>query len=138
MQPRKLGTEDLTVSEIALGALEYVRSACDVSLTHLGIDTLGLYHRHRVDPNTPIEETAGVMAELVKARKVRYLGLSEAGGQAIVPIPGTKRRSYLEENVAAVEVKLTQEELTTLDAIAPKDVAQGDRYSCELMSAISL
>ncbi len=235
----------------ANGRPEYVRASCDASLKRLGIDTIDLYYQHRVDPETPIEETIGAMAELVKAGKVRYLGMSEAGpktirrahavhpitalqseyslwtrdheedevlptvrelgigfvaysplgrgfltgqirkpgdltvddwrhtsprfqgenfqknldlvakmeelaekrkvktsqlalawvlaqGDNIVPIPGTKRRSYLEENVAAAEIKLTQEELAALDAIAPKDVAKGERYSPEMMGMLSL
>lgn len=232
------------------GKPEYVRGACDASLKRLGIDTIDLYYQHRVDLNTPIEETVGAMAELVQAGKVRYLGLSEAGaktirrahavhpisalqteyslwsrdaedeilpttrelgigfvaysplgrgfltgqirkpsdlaaddwrhtsprfqgenfqknldlvtkieelaekrkvkasqlalawvlaqGEDIVPIPGTKRRSYLEENVAAEGIKLTPEELFALNAIAPRDVAQGERYSPEMMSVLNL
>ncbi len=60
------------------GRPEYVKSACDASLKRLGIDCIDLYYQHRVDPNVPIEETVGAMAELVRAGKVRYLGLSEA------------------------------------------------------------
>lgn len=233
------------------GTPEYVRASCDASLKRLGIDTIDLYYQHRVDPKTPIEETVGAMAELVKAGKVRYLGLSEAGagtirrahathpisalqseyslwsrdheeddviptvrelgigfvaysplgrgfltgqirntsnlaaddwrqnaprfqgenfrknldlvtkieelaerrgakasqlalawvmeqGSNIVPIPGTKRRIYLEENVAAVEIKLSNEELAALDAIAPKGAAQGERYTPEMMSMVGL
>jgi aryl-alcohol dehydrogenase-like predicted oxidoreductase len=233
------------------GKPEYVRASCDASLKRLGIETIDLYYQHRVDPQTPIEETIGAMAELVKAGKVRYLGMSEAGAKTIrrahavhpisalqseyslwtrdheedeiiptvrefgigfvaysplgrgfltgqirkpsdlsaddwrhtsprfqgenfqknldlvakieelaekrkvkasqlalawvlaqgddtVPIPGTKRRSYLEENVAAVEIKLTQEELATLDAIAPKGAASGERYTPEMMGMLSL
>lgn len=231
------------------GRPEYVRTACDASLKRLGIDTIDLYYQHRVDPKTPIEETVGAMAELVKAGKVRYLGLSEAGIQTIrkahavhpisalqteyslwsrdpedeilptvrelgigfvaysplgrgfltgqirkptdlaaddwrhssprfqgenfqlnldlvtkieelaekkkvkasqlalawvlaqsddiVPIPGTKRRSYLEENAAAAEIKLTQEELAALDAIAPRGAAKGERYSPQLMGMLN-
>ncbi|HYK35175.1 aldo/keto reductase [Alloacidobacterium sp.] len=233
------------------GTPEYVHAACDASLKRLGIDTIDLYYQHRVDPRTPIEETVGTMAELVKAGKVRYLGLSEAGaktirrahdthpisalqseyslwsrdheqdgvipavrelgigfvaysplgrgfltgqirkpgdlaaddwrknsprfqgenfqknldlvskieefaemrkvkasqlalawvlaqGNDVVPIPGTKRRKYLEENVAAVEIKLSKEELSALDAIAPKGAAQGERYTPEMMSMVGL
>jgi aryl-alcohol dehydrogenase-like predicted oxidoreductase len=233
------------------GRPEYVRSACDASLKRLGIDTIDLYYQHRVDPNTPIEETVGAMAELVKQGKVRYLGLSEAGpqtirrahsvhpisalqseyslwsrdheddgvlttvrelgigfvaysplgrgfltgqirrpsdlapddwrhtsprfqgenfqknldlvtkieelaekkkvkasqlalawvlaqGEDIVPIPGTKRRSYLEENVAAVEIKLTEDELEALDAIAPQGAAAGERYTPAMMKMVNL
>jgi aryl-alcohol dehydrogenase-like predicted oxidoreductase len=65
------------------GRPEYVRSACDASLKRLGIDKIDLYYQHRVDPETPIEETVGAMAELVKAGKVRYLGLSEASATTL-------------------------------------------------------
>src|SRR5437763_5731094 len=65
------------------GKPEYVRSACDASLKRLGVDQMDLYYQHRVDPNTPIEDTVGAMAELVKQGKVRYLGLSEAAPQTI-------------------------------------------------------
>jgi len=65
------------------GRPEYVRAACDASLQRLGIDTIDLYYQHRVDPDTPIEETVGAMAELVRAGKVRYLGLSEASATSI-------------------------------------------------------
>ena len=231
------------------GRPEYVQAACDASLKRLGIDTIDLYYQHRVDPKTPIEETVGAMAELVKAGKVRYLGLSEAGiqtirkahavhpisalqtehslwsrdpedeilptvrelgigfvaysplgrgfltgqirkptdlaaddwrhssprfqgenfqlnldlvttieelaekkkvkasqlalawvlaqGDDIIPIPGTKRRSYLEENAAAAEIKLTQEELAALDAIAPRGAAKGERYSPQMMGMLN-
>ena len=65
------------------GRPEYVKEACDASLKRLGIDHIDLYYQHRVDPNVPIEETIGAMAELVKEGKVRYLGLSEASVQTI-------------------------------------------------------
>ncbi|MEZ4316240.1 MAG: aldo/keto reductase [Myxococcota bacterium] len=65
------------------GDAEYVKAACDASLKRLGVDHIDLYYQHRVDPNTPIEETVGAMADLVKAGKVRYLGLSEAGAETI-------------------------------------------------------
>jgi len=65
------------------GRPEYVRSACDASLAQLGIDTIDLYYLHRIDPDVPIEETVGAMAGLVKAGKVRYLGLSEAGPKSL-------------------------------------------------------
>src|ERR1700735_22329 len=222
------------------GKPEYVRQSCEGSLRRLGVDTIDLYYQHRVDPNTPIEETVGAMAQLVKEGKVRYLGLSEAGpqtlrraakvhpitalqteyslwtrdpedqilstcrelgigfvaysplgrgfltgqfqrfedlapddyrrqsprfqgenfqknldllrkvkelaqekkctpsqlalawvlaqGNDIVPIPGTKRRKYLEENVAAVEVKLTKEDLARINEVFPPDSAAGNRY----------
>jgi len=222
------------------GRPEYVRSACEGSLRRLGIETIDLYYQHRVDPKTPIEETVGAMAQLVKEGKVRFLGLSEASpqtlrractvhpiaalqteyslwsrdpedellatcrelgvgfvayspfsrgfltgqikkfedlepndfrrnsprfqgenfrknldlveritaiaaekrctpaqlalawvltqGEDIVPIPGTKRRKYLEENVAALEVKLNPDDLRRIDEIAPKNAAAGLRY----------
>ncbi len=65
------------------GKPDYVRQCCDASLKRLGIDVIDLYYQHRVDADTPIEETVGAMAELVQAGKVRYLGLSEAGAQTL-------------------------------------------------------
>jgi aryl-alcohol dehydrogenase-like predicted oxidoreductase len=220
------------------GRPEYVRQSCDGSLQRLGVDHIDLYYQHRVDPDTPIEETVGAMGELVTAGKVRYLGLSEAApetirrahavhpisalqteysvwsrdpeeeilptlrelgigfvpysplgrgfltgamrslddldesdfrryqprfqgdnladniaivevvdqlatakgctpgqvalafvhaaGRDVAPIPGTKRRTYLEENVGALGVELTEEDLAVLDTVAP---AKGDRYA---------
>jgi aryl-alcohol dehydrogenase-like predicted oxidoreductase len=220
------------------GRPEYVRQACEGSLQRLGTDRIDLYYQHRVDPDTPIEETIGAMGELVTEGKVRFLGLSEAApdtirrahavhpisalqteysvwsrdpeqeilptlrelgigfvpysplgrgfltgalrslddldegdfrryqprfqgdnladnvaivevidqlasakgctpgqialafvhaaGRDVAPIPGTKRRTYLEENVAALDVELTEEDLAVLDAVAP---AKGDRYA---------
>ncbi len=231
------------------GRPEYVRQACDASLGRLGIETIDLYYQHRVDQNTPIEDTVGAMADLVKQGKVRYLGLSEAGpntirracsvhpiaalqteyslwsrepedgllalcrelgigfvaysplgrgfltgqikraedfepddtrrmwprfqgenfqknldlvkhietiaaekrctpsqlalawvlaqGDDIVPIPGTKRRKYLEENVAALEVRLSAEDVKRIDEVAPKCVASGSRYPEALMGSIN-
>jgi aryl-alcohol dehydrogenase-like predicted oxidoreductase len=230
------------------GRPEYVRSACDASLKRLGTDYIDLYYQHRVDRTVPIEETVGAMAELVKAGKVRYLGLSEASaktirrahavhpisalqseyslwsrdieneilptlrelgiglvaysplgrgflsgdykspddfaptdfrrmnprfqgenfkrnlavvervkkiaaeksvtpsqlalawvlarGQDIVPIPGTKRRKYLEENIAAVKIRLSADDLNRIEEVAPKGFAAGDRYPD--MSAIEV
>jgi aryl-alcohol dehydrogenase-like predicted oxidoreductase len=65
------------------GKPEYVRQACEASLKRLGVSHIDLYYQHRVDPDTPIEDTVGTMAELVREGKVRYLGLSEAGAQTI-------------------------------------------------------
>ena len=232
------------------GRPEYVKQACDASLKRLGVDHIDLYYQHRVDPNVPIEETVGAMAELVQAGKVRFLGLSEAGaqtirrahkihpisalqteyslwsrdvedeilptvrelgigfvaysplgrgfltgairrfedlpeddyrrhsprfqgenfkrnldlvekierlardkgctpaqlalawvmaqGEDIVPIPGTKRVKYLEENLGALEVQLTAEELREIDTIAPKGVAAGERYPEASMRSIGI
>src|SRR5258708_5323945 len=65
------------------GKPDYVKQACEGSLGRLGVDVIDLYYQHRVDPDTPIEETIGAMAELVREGKVRFLGLSEAGAEAI-------------------------------------------------------
>ncbi len=223
------------------GTPEYVRKACDASLERLGVDHIDLYYQHRVDQDTPIEDTVGAMAELVQAGKVGHLGLSEASpetirrahavhpitalqtefslwsrdpedellptvrdlgigfvaysplgrgflsgnmrsiddldeddfrrqsprfqgenfeqnlelvdrvkeiaadkgvkpgqlalgwvlaqGPDVVPIPGTKRRSYLEENVAAADVELSEDELRRLDEAMPAGAAAGDRYA---------
>jgi len=231
------------------GKPEYVRSACEASLKRLGVETIDLYYQHRVDPQTPIEETVGAMAELVREGKVRYLGLSEAGvgtlrraqavhpisalqfeyslwtrdpedgvldtcrelgigfvaysplgrgfltgqikrfedlgaddyrrmsprfqgenfqknldlvarieqiakeksckasqlalawvlaqGDDIVPIPGTKRRKYLEENVGALEVKLTREDLRRIDEAAPHGATAGTRYPEASMNSVN-
>ena len=80
------------------GRPEYVRQACDASLRRLGVDTIDLYYQHRVDPNTPIEETVGAMAELVRAGKVRWLGLSEAA-------PATIRRAHAVHPVTALQTE---------------------------------
>ncbi|NNC15673.1 aldo/keto reductase [Corallococcus exiguus] len=222
------------------GRPDYVKQACDASLKRLGMDVIDLYYLHRVDPKTPIEDTVGAMAELVKAGKVRFLGLSEVNsetlrracavhpitalqseyslwsrdpedgvlqtchelgvgfvpysplgrgfltgqfkrfedlpeddyrrhsprfqgenfqrnlklvehidrlasqkqctpaqlalawvlsrGEDVVPIPGTKRRKYLDDNLGALDVKLTQEDLAAIESIAPPGVAAGERY----------
>jgi aryl-alcohol dehydrogenase-like predicted oxidoreductase len=78
------------------GRPEYVRQAVDASLERLGVDHIDLYYQHRVDPNVPIEETVGAMAELVRAGKVRHLGLSEASA-------ATLRRAYAVHPIAALQ-----------------------------------
>src|SRR5512136_2230356 len=78
------------------GRPEYVRSSCDGSLKRLGLDTIDLYYQHRVDPMTPIEETVGAMAELVRAGKVRFLGLSEASS-------ATLRRAHAVHPITALQ-----------------------------------
>jgi aryl-alcohol dehydrogenase-like predicted oxidoreductase len=230
------------------GDAAYVREAVDQSLRRLGVDHIDLYYQHRVDPNVPIEETVGAMAELVRAGKVRHLGLSEAGaetirrahavhpitalqsewslwtrdiepeilpvcrelgigivpfsplgrgfltgsvtsvdnlaaddmrrslprfdganldqnlaiverltalaaergvtpgqlalawvqhqGDDVVPIPGTKRRKYLEENVAAAQLELTADDLAAIAAAAPTDAVAGERYRPEMQKLI--
>jgi aryl-alcohol dehydrogenase-like predicted oxidoreductase len=231
------------------GKPDYVRKSCDASLRRLDVETIDLYYQHRVDPATPIEETVGAMAELVKAGKVRHLGLSEASiptirravkvhpitalqteyslwtrdpegeilaacrelgigfvaysplgrgfltgqfrkfddlpaddyrrnsprfqgenfqknldlvqrveeiarekrctasqlalawvlaqGDDIVPIPGTKRRKYLEENVAAAALVLTKEDLRQIEAVFPADAAAGGRYPEHMMALVN-
>ena len=222
------------------GKPDYVRQACEGSLRRLGVDVIDLYYQHRVDPDTPIEETLTAMAELVREGRVRFLGLSEAGaetirrahavhpitalqseyslwtrdpeaevlgvcrelgigfvpfsplgrgfltgkikkpedlpegdyrrttprfqgdnfqrnldlvervgeiahekkctpaqlalawvlarGNDIVPIPGTKRRKYLQENIGALDVDLTSADLARIDEVAPKEAFAGSRY----------
>ncbi len=87
--PRKRGVN---------GRPEYVRASCEGSLKRLGIETIDLYYQHRVDPNTPIEETVGAMAELVREGKVRHLGLSEAG-------PATIRRAHAVHPITALQTE---------------------------------
>jgi aryl-alcohol dehydrogenase-like predicted oxidoreductase len=231
------------------GKPDYVKKSCEGSLRRLGVDCIDLYYQHRVDPNTPIEETVGAMGELVKQGKVRFLGLSEASpetlrramevhpitalqteyslwsrdaednilatcrelgigfvaysplgrgfltgqfrsfddlpeddyrrftprfqgenfqknldlvrkveeiaiekhckasqlalawvmaqGDDIVPIPGTKRRKYLEENAAALEVRLSQQDMARIDEVFPRDAAAGKRYPDHMMASVN-
>jgi aryl-alcohol dehydrogenase-like predicted oxidoreductase len=231
------------------GKADYVQRSCEASLRRLGVETIDLYYQHRVDPNTPIEETVGAMAELVKQGKVRYLGLSEASPQTLrravkvhpiaalqteyslwtrdpereilsvcrdlgvgfvaysplgrgfltgqfqkfddlpaddyrrntprfqgenfqknldlvkrveeigkekgckpsqlalawvlaqgndmVPIPGTKRRKYLEENIGALSVKLTKEDLRRIDEVFPPEAAAGQRYPEHMLALVN-
>lgn len=232
------------------GRPEYVKKACEASLRRLGVDHIDLYYQHRVDPNTPIEETVGAMADLVREGKVRYLGLSEASastirrahdvhpitavqteyslwsrdvedeilpacrelgvgfvpysplgrgfltgqiqkfedlavddyrrlsprfqgenfqknlelvqkiheiarekdcqpsqlalawllaqGDDIVPIPGTKRIKFLEENVGALQISLTATDLERINEVAPRGVAAGERYHEAGMKGVNL
>ncbi|MGC9185835.1 MAG: aldo/keto reductase, partial [Thiomonas sp.] len=78
------------------GHPDYVRSCCEASLKRLGVEVIDLYYQHRVDPNVPIEDTVGAMADLVRAGKVRYLGLSEAA-------PATIRRAHAVHPIAALQ-----------------------------------
>jgi len=239
--------EDRTVRAIS-GKPDYVRQACEGSLRRLGVDTIDLYYQHRVDPATPIEDTVGAMAALVREGKVRWIGLSEAGpdtirrasavhpvsalqteyslwtrdpedgvlaacrdlgvgfvaysplgrgfltgqikrfedlaaddyrrmsprfqgenfgknldlvarveeiaaekrcrpsqlalawvlaqGDDIVPIPGTKRVAYLEENVGALDVRLTRDDLARIAAVMPPGAAAGLRYPEAMMRVV--
>jgi aryl-alcohol dehydrogenase-like predicted oxidoreductase len=94
------------------GRPEYVRAACEGSLKRLGVETIDLYYQHRVDPSTPIEETVGAMAELVRQGKVRYLGLSEAGPQTI-------RRAARVHPIAAVQSEYSLWSRDVEDEILP-------------------
>lgn len=97
------------------GRPEYVKQACDASLRRLGVETIDLYYQHRVDPETPIEDTVGAMAELVRLGKVRFLGLSEAA-------PATVRRAHAVHPIAALQTEYSlwsrdpEEELLALCA----------------------
>lgn len=231
------------------GDAAYVRQACDASLRRLGVDHIDLYYQHRVDPQVPIEETVGAMAELVQAGKVRHLGLSEAGartirrahavhpiaalqsewslwtrdleaeiapvcrelgiglvpfsplgrgfltgrytsveglaetdvrrsqprfadgnlernlaivarlnevaaakgvtagrlalawvqhrGDDVVPIPGTRRQRYLEENIAALSLELSAEDLAAIEAAAPPEQVAGTRYDATSLTFVN-
>src|ERR1700758_4474400 len=94
------------------GKPEYVREACDASLKRLGVDYIDLYYQHRVDPTTPIEETVGAMAELVKIGKVKYLGLSEAS-------PKTIRRAHKVHPISALQSEYSLWERDPEDEILP-------------------
>ena len=94
------------------GRPEYVRAACDASLKRLNIDVIDLYYQHRVDPETPIEETVGAMAELVQAGKVRFLGLSEAA-------PATIRRAAKVHPIAALQTEYSLFSRDPEDEILP-------------------
>lgn len=102
------------------GRPEYVKQACEASLTRLGVDTIDLYYQHRVDPQVPIEDTVGAMADLVQEGKVRFLGLSEAA-------PETLRRAYAVHPIAALQSELSlwsrDLEETSLPACAELGIA---------------
>jgi aryl-alcohol dehydrogenase-like predicted oxidoreductase len=94
----KLVRDDDLINRVVDGSPAYVREACDASLERLGVDHIDLYYQHRVDPNTPIEDTVGAMAELVAAGKVRHIGLSEASAQTI-------RRAHAVHPITAVQTE---------------------------------
>ena len=94
------------------GDREYVLSACDASLERLGTDHIDVYYQHRVDPNTPIEETVGAMAELVEQGKVRYLGLSEAASETI-------RRAHAVHPISALQTEYSLWSRDVEDQILP-------------------
>ena len=94
----KLVKDDDLINRTIDGRPEYVRQACDASLERLGVEYIDLYYQHRVDPNTPIEDTVGAMAELVRAGKVRHIGLSEASAATI-------RRAHAVHLITAVQTE---------------------------------
>src|SRR3982751_2078618 len=94
------------------GKPEYVRSACEASLKRLGVDEIDLYYQHRVDPETPIEDTVGAMSDLVEAGKIRYLGLSEAA-------PATRRRAVTVHPIAALQTEYSLWSREPEDEILP-------------------
>jgi len=94
----KLIKDDDLINRTVDGSPEYVRKSCDDSLQRLGTDYIDLYYQHRVDPNTPIEDTVGAMAELVRAGKVRHIGLSEASAETI-------RRAHAVHPIAALQTE---------------------------------
>ncbi|HEX9401622.1 MAG TPA: aldo/keto reductase [Anaeromyxobacter sp.] len=100
------------------GKPEYVRAACDGSLRRLGVDRIDLYYQHRVDPTVPIEETVGAMAELVRAGKVRHLGLSEAA-------PATIRRAHAVHPISALQTEYSLWSRDPEDEILPTVRALG-------------
>src|SRR5437660_6076995 len=103
------------------GSPEYVRQACDASLARLGVDHIDLYYQHRVDPKVPIEDTVGAMAELVRAGKVRYLGLSEAA-------PATIRRAHTTHPISALQTEYSLWSRDPEDEILPTCRELGVRF----------
>ena len=108
----KLVSEDNLIDRVIDGRPQYVREACDASLRRLATDHIDLYYQHRVDPNTPIEETVGAMGALVQAGKVRYIGLSEASAQTI-------RRAHAEHPITAVQTEYSLWTRDVEDEILP-------------------
>ncbi len=100
------------------GRPEYVRAACEASLRRLGVERIDLYYQHRVDPTVPIEDTVGAMADLVRAGKVRFLGLSEAG-------PATIRRAHAVHPIAALQTEYSLWSRDPDDEILPAVRALG-------------
>jgi aryl-alcohol dehydrogenase-like predicted oxidoreductase len=119
----KLVEEGNLIDRVIDGSPQYVHAACDASLQRLGTDHIDLYYQHRVDPNTPIEDTVGAMAELVQAGKVRYIGLSEASAETV-------RRAHAVHPITALQTEYSlwtrdveQEILPTLEQLGVALVA---------------
>jgi aryl-alcohol dehydrogenase-like predicted oxidoreductase len=119
----KLVEEGNLIDRVIDGSPQYVHAACDASLQRLGTDHIDLYYQHRVDPNTPIEDTVGAMAELVQAGKVRHIGLSEASAETV-------RRAHAVHPITALQTEYSlwtrdveQEILPTLEQLGVALVA---------------
>lgn len=111
------------------GSPEYVQTACDASLKRLGVEVIDLYYQHRVDPNVPIEDTVGAMAQLVQAGKVRYLGLSEAA-------PATIRRAAAVHPITALQTEYSLWSRDPEDEILPI-YTRTRNWFCSLQSSWS-
>src|SRR5438477_282072 len=107
------------------GRPEYVQQACEASLKRLGIDTIDLYYQHRVDPGVPVEDIAADKRCTVAQLCLAWL---LAQGPDVIPIPGTKRIERLQENLGALQVRLTPEEAKTVSEVIPVGAAAGTRY----------
>ena len=112
------------------GKPEYVRQACDASLKRLGVNEIDLYYQHRVDPETPIEETVGAMAELVTAGKVRHIGLSEAA-------PETIRRASVVHPIAALQTETRCGAAIRKESCSTPAASSGSRSSPTARSAVA-
>ena len=108
------------------GTPGYVMKACEASLKRLGIEVIDLYYQHRVDPNTPIEDTVGAMKRLVEQ------------GKDIVPIPGTKRKERIDENLKALDIRLSADDVKRIADAAPVGAGAGTRYPADGMKRVYL
>lgn len=120
-----------------------IKNCLAYSLERLGVDHIDIYRPARLDPNVPIEETIGAIAELVKAGWVRAIGLSEVGpewvlakGQDIVPVIGARTRAQLADALAALAVELSPSEIAELEAALPAEAVAGTRYDAHQMKAL--
>src|SRR5436190_124121 len=148
-------TDDNPTNRVLDGSRENLRRSIEGSLLRLGTDHVDVYYQHRIDPNVPVEESVGAMAELVAEGKVRHIGLSEAApdtlrrAAAVHPIAAVQTeyslwtrdpeaevlRTYLEENWGALDVELTQDDLERIEAELPAPA--GDRYDAAGMTTVN-
>ncbi|MEU1529940.1 aldo/keto reductase [Streptomyces fagopyri] len=123
------------------GRPEHVQRAVERSLRHLDTDVIDLYYMHRVDPHTPIEDTAGALAERVReiaeARGATpgEIALAWVNAQGAVAVPGTKRRRYLEENARAADLVLSHDERAALSSAVPAGEVAGARYTEQALAS---